>query len=305
MKYFLIKLSVFLSIPFCYLGINSAINYYFICTNQSIPIEGKRVLIAGGSGPQKSLNPKYFNDAQNISQPTEHYILTFWKLKRIFNTYNPDTLILGFGPYNIAEFNDFKFSANEWSGELFKRSYLIENFSEIDKKIPVDYSAFYKTIIKQVAFYPQKSHVKFIGEYSNDTSSDVSTWKAAIKRHYFSNEKKLGFSNVEINYLDSIKNLCNSKQIKLVLVGSPVHKNYLENIPKPIWDKYLELLESYKKKCLVIDKTSNIYPDSLFLDATHLNEFGATRFTNEVISEIRKARKRASDNFNACIDAIN
>lgn len=292
MKYFIFKILGFLAIPLCYLCINSIINYYFICTNQSILIEDKSVLIAGGSSPQKSLNPKYFGDAQNIAQPAEPYILTFWKLKRIFNTYTPDTLILGFGPYNIAKFNDFKFSTNEWSGELFKRSYLIENFNEIDNRIPVDYSIFYKTVIKQIAFYPQRNHIKFIGEYSNNTESDISSWKAAIKRHYFLNKKELGFSNIAISYLDSIKNLCNSKQIKLVLVSSPVHKNYLENIPKPIWDKYLELIKSYKKKHLVIDKTSTKYPDSLFLDATHLNEYGATRFTNEIIKEINNTDKK-------------
>lgn len=297
MKHFILKASFFFAILLYYVAINSAINYYFIHTNFSIPMQGKGTLIAGGSGPQKSLNPRYFDDAQNIAQPAEPYVLTFWKLKKIVKIHSPDTLILGFGPYNISEFNDFKFSTNEWSGEMFKRSYLIEEFNNIDDKIPVDYSIFYKTVLKQVAFYPQANHVKFIGGYSNSVGSNVTTWKDAINRHYFRDKKELGFSDVAISYLDSIKNLCRSKQIRLILVSSPVHKNYFESIPESIWNKYTALRRNHEKEYLVIDRTREIYPDSLFLDATHLNKYGATRFTTDVVREVRKAqiRRKVSD----------
>jgi hypothetical protein len=263
---------------------------YFIYTNQSIPVLGKGILIAGDSHTQTSLNPKYFSKAENISQPAEPYVLTFWKLKRILNTHNPDTLILGFAPHNISQFNDLKFSHHKWSGEMFRRSYTIENYKEIENRVSVDYSTFYRTLIKQIAFYPKRDHIHFLGEYENDTVRNSSDWKSAINRHYYFNEKELSFSDVAINYLDSISTLCNSKRITLVLVSNPVHKNYQAGIPESIWLKYSELQKNYETEFLVIDKTNEIYPDSLFLNSDHLNEDGATRFTNEVIDRLNEVR---------------
>ncbi len=63
-----------------------------------------------------------------------------------------------------------------------------------------------------------------------------------------------------------------------------VHKNYLDNIPNQIFTEYSSLGRVYKKEHVVIDKTKDIYNDSLFLNSDHLNEYGATKFTNEVMN---------------------
>lgn len=286
MKLFLRKISIFLVLPFIYFGANMLTNY-FIYSNQSVSIKQTRVLIAGDSHPQKSLNPKYFNDAQNIAQEAEPYILTYWKLKHIFKSYTPDTLIIGFAPHNISQFNDLKFSNRKWSSEMFRRCYPIQEFSKISNTVDVDYKIFFKTLWKQTAFYPKIHHTNYIGSYSNTKNNNINDWKKVINRHYYQNGIELSFSQLSIDYLDSIINLTNLKNIKLILVNHPVHKNYLNNIPESILQKHMELSHKYAEKYVVFDKATAIYPDSLYLNSDHLNADGAKRFTEELIKYLK------------------
>ena len=56
--------------------------------------------------------------------------------------------------------------------------------------------------------------------------------------------------------------------------------------------KFDELIEVYSDEYLVFDKTRSYYPDSLYLNADHLNESGAKRFTLEFIDYLKKIRER-------------
>jgi hypothetical protein len=286
MQKFLSKVIIFMMFPILYFGANMMINYLFY-TNQPIPVIKTNILIAGDSHPQKSLNPEYFNNAQNISQPAEPYVLTYWKLKNIFHSYIPDTLIIGFAPHNISEFNDLKFSNENWSSEMFKRSYPIEQFDKISNKIPIDFTTFYKTLWKQTAFYPKKNHINYIGSYSNSKKNDISDSLTSVQRHYYLNGIELGVSELAVNYLDSIVELCDSRKIELIIVSNPVHKQYLKKIPVKIMEKYIELTKKYNVNYTVFDKTTDRYPDSLFLNSDHLNEKGAKKFTEELIEYLK------------------
>ena len=287
MKRFLVKVIVFSSFPLLYFGGNMMINY-FIYNNQSVKLNNTSILIVGDSHPQKAINPKYFKDAQNISQPAEPLILSYWKLKKIFNSYTPDTLIIGIAPHNISQFNDLKFSNAKWSTEMFRRSYPIEEFNDISSNINIDYIGFLKVLWKQTAFYPRKNHINYIGNYSNSSNSNISDWESAINRHYYQDEIQLGVSQVAVNYLDSIVDLTNSKKITLIMVSHPVHERYLENIPISIMEKFEKLTEKYNASNIIFDKTRDHYPDSLYLNQDHLNEMGAKKFTEELIDHVKK-----------------
>lgn len=264
-----------------------------IFTSQSVNIDNTRILIAGDSHTQKSLNPDFFENAQNISQGAEPYVLTYWKLSHIFKYYKPDTLILGFAPHNISQFNDYKFSSRKWSQEMFKRSYPIESFKDVENIIPINYFDFYITLWRQTAFSPKRKHVNYLGKYSNNKINDVSDWQSTIKRHYSWNDKVLGVSEVSVSYLDSIIKISQQQEIIVILTSSPVYNKYFDKIPRSIMKKFNSLKEQYENQVIIFDKTQEIsYPDSLFLDADHLNLDGATRFSNELIIHLNnKAQK--------------
>lgn len=260
---------------------------YSIYTGPSKAIPKSNILIAGDSHPQRSLNPKYFHDAQNISQSAEPYVLTYWKLKKIVQSISPDTLIIGLAPHNISQFNDLKFSEQLWASEMFSRSYPIEEFSDISDKIDVDFPTYYKVLWKQTAFYPKRNHNPFVGRYENVEGSYITDIDDAVKRHYYLNGEALGVSDLAIEYLDSIVSLAKAKDITLIMVSNPVHEQYLNKIPDPIMQKFDALIERYSDQHLVFDKTRSPYPDTLYLNADHLNESGAKRFTLEFIDYLK------------------
>ncbi|WP_407557770.1 hypothetical protein [Winogradskyella sp. 4-2091] len=287
MKKFIKSLIIFLAIPSIYFGANMLINR-FIYVNEELPMTYKNVLIAGDSHPQLSINENYFSNAQNISQTAEPYVLTFWKLKKILNTIKTDTLILGFAPHNISQFNDFKFTRQPWVNEMMKRAYPIIEF---DTPL-VDYSIYRQVLWKQTAFYPKQNHIIYLSKFSNEsTSTNFSKWKKTVKTHYFDGRKELQVSEISKNYLDSIVDLCQVKNISLVLTSHPLHKKYINEIPIDIMEEYLRLNIKYSKSHIVFDRTTDHYPDSLFFNIDHLNGVGAKKFTKELISHLNTIAK--------------
>lgn len=291
MKRFIYRSCFFVLIPLVFFGVNMGVNY-FMYTGPSKAIPKSNILIVGDSHPQHSLNPKYFHDAQNISQSAEPYVLTYWKLKKIVQFSIPDTLIVGLAPHNISQFNDLKFSNQLWASEMFSRSYPIEEFSDISDKISVDLPTYYKVLWKQTAFYPKGNHIPYVGGYKNVEESHITDIEDAVKRHYYLKGESLGVSDLALEYLDSIVSLAKAKDITLIMVSNPVHEQYLNKIPDPIMQKFDELIEVYSDEHLVFDKTRSNYPDSLYLNADHLNESGAKRFTLEFIDYLKTIQEK-------------
>lgn len=275
-----------------YFTINGIFNHYAYST-RNVELNKSRILIIGDSHTRKSLNPDLFDSAKNISQEAEPYVLSYWKIKKIFKKFKPDSLLIGFAPHNISGFNDFKFSDEAWSAEMFKRSYPIGNFKAIEDKVKVDYLSFYKIYWKQIGFYPKRNHNYFIGRYANSNFSNVSNWKKVIKRHYYLNNKELGTSELAISYLDSIIKICKENQVTPILVSSPLNKLYYRKIPVKALKNYNELKNKLiLENIFVIDKSGEAYPDSLFYDSDHLNAKGAERFTKEIINLLGKNSKK-------------
>jgi hypothetical protein len=297
MSNFIKNIIIFSIFPIIFFTINYGINSY-ICFHQSLPIKKVQILIAGDSHTQYGINPSVIGDAQNISQSAEPYIITFWKLKKIFKSHKPNILILGFSPHNISEFNDFKFSKPKWSYEMFKRSYTIEQFNDINNKIPIDYLTFYKVLWKQCCLLPKTNHIYYIGNYVESYNSNISDWKSAIKRHYYFNDKELSVSETAVNYLDSIVILCKKENVSLILAGPPVSENYYKHIPQSIKKEYHLLYNKYKHFLTKINDTETNYPDSLFLDSDHLNSYGANRFSKEILNKINLSRNKARTHNN-------
>ena len=127
--------------------------------------------------------------------------------------------------------------------------------------------------------------------YENVEKSHITDIDDAVKRHYYLKGEALGVSDLAIEYLDSIVSLAKAKDITLIMVSNPVHEQYLNKIPDPIMQKFDALIERYSDQHLVFDKTRSPYPDTLYLNADHLNESGAKRFTLEFIDYLKTIRE--------------
>lgn len=267
------------------------INYFIYSNPNAVDLENTSILITGDSHPRSSIIPKYFDNAKNISRDAEPFVITYWKLKKIIKSNALDTIIIGFAPHNISKFNDLKFSKGIKAERMFKESYPFQQLNDISSVINIDYITFYKTLWKQTGFYPRRNHIILDDGLSNSGNKgriNLSNFEERINSHYYHNGAQLGVSQTNVNYLDSIINLTNSNKIKLIIVSPPVHSQYQNKIPFPILEKYDELIEKYNDSHIIFDKTGQSYPDSLLMDADHLNQIGAKRFTTELIEYVKE-----------------
>ena len=286
MSGFIKKTLLFIVPLLAYCLINGLINT-FIFSKQKLVL-GASTLIVGDSHAKYGINPALFHSARNIAQPAEPIVLTFWKLKYVIKTNKIDTLILSFSPNTLSGLMDLKFSKKRWSHEIFRRSYFIGEFNQIENDVEVDYFDYYTILLKNTCFYPKPNHLSFVGSFSPRYGSNLKDTIDAVERHFFFDGNATGISETSIHYLDSIVDLAALNNICLVLVGHPVHTNYYKNIPVmnlEAYEKTKSLLD--KKGIRIIDKTTRFYPDSLFYNSDHLNNAGATIFTQQIITELK------------------
>jgi len=285
MKRFIKKISIFIFILTAYFLVNTVLNYA-IFNKIKPPIKNSDIFIMGDSHPFKAIDPSMFRSATNLAMLMEPYILTFWKLEYLVNNAKPDTILLGFGHQNISAFNDKKFIEEKWVGEMFKRSYLIGKVINIG--LDVDFKVYLKVFYKKMLIYPHSDHFNFIDTYSNTDSNQIDDIIPAIKRHFYNEDNQpIGISPVQIQYLDSILNLCRRKNIKIFLISSPVHHEYFSLIPesmKQIFNK--KKSEIMSNGFDVIDMSESVFDDDCFQNADHLNSKGAKKFTNDIKSII-------------------
>ena len=87
----------------------------------NLPLSESKTLIIGDSHTQKGLNPKLFDDAINLSQSAEPMVISYWKLKFVFDAIQPNTVIIGFGRHKISSNQDRVFYDKRTSHEFFRR----------------------------------------------------------------------------------------------------------------------------------------------------------------------------------------
>lgn len=286
MKKFFKNISFFLLGLIIIFVINFSVNYLII-KNSEIKIKSSGMLIIGDSHTRRSINPILLNNAQNISQNAEPYIITYWKLKSLVNKVDPDTVLIGFAPHNISDFNDLKFSEKTWMSEMFERIYLIQEFKSLNN-ITIDYNSYYTFLFKRYCLFPRLNHIHFLGGYTNSNKSDISNNKKTIERHFHFNNRSSNISQLSINYLDSIIDLCILNNIVPILINTPVHTSYKENIPEKIQIEFnLEKEKKKKNNITIIESNSKEYRDSLFFNSDHLNNYGSEIFTKKLIERFK------------------
>jgi hypothetical protein len=287
MKKFLKNISFFLVGLIAIFIFNIGVNYLII-KNSDIKLNTSEILIIGDSHPMRSVNPSLFKNAQNICQSAEPYVITYWKLKAVINEIKPDTVLIGFAPHNISDFNDLKFSDKKWSHEMFERSYLIQDFRSLPD-ISIDYNSYYTFLFKKFCLFPRMNHNYYIGGYTSSNKSNISNVNSTIKRHFCFNDKPSNVSQTSIIYLDSIINLCISNNIIPILINTPVHSTYKTKIPDNIQKQFIIEMKKWGNKGIkIINNNSTLCPDTYFFNSDHLNSFGSSYFTPILIQLIRE-----------------
>ena len=84
----------------------------------------------------------------------------------------------------------------------------------------------------------------------------------------------------QYQFLDRIIQHCRKYELELMLVGTPLHRSYLEQISQSGWENYsayLRQCESLHPHVQYLAYEEVDWPDSLFRDADHLNSLGGRK----------------------------
>ncbi|MCX6279514.1 MAG: hypothetical protein NT004_15665 [Bacteroidetes bacterium] len=131
----------------------------------------------------------------------------------------------------------------------------------------------------------------FLGNYeayhTNVKLSAQSVGKR-VNTHFFQHGKMDEFSSLNVFYLTKVAELCKERKINLILLNTPMHKYYIENVPDKFKDKFYSLIKSKKLNLIEFEKLK--LDDRCFLpDGDHVNEEGARLTTLFLVNVLKPA----------------
>ncbi|MEP6711607.1 MAG: hypothetical protein ABJA37_04280 [Ferruginibacter sp.] len=254
------------------------------------------IMVCGDSHTESAVNDEILQHSINISHSSEPYFYTYNVIKTLINN-NPriNTIIMGYsfhslsGSYDVAIFKEefTKTMYPDYLPILDARSIstlVSKNIYGISRSIPnVLKNMFYSILNKpsNVASYP------FIGHYYKSRNSNIndSTINKAIMRHYYKKDSaECEFSAIQEEYLKQIIQFCNNRNIKLILLSTPVSKGYYDKIPIKFVNNYYLKASEFKQQANLLDLHDLKLSKECYGDGDHINEYGAKILTTKLDS---------------------
>lgn len=308
MKKFIIKIILIL-IPVVTFGMTLELLARDIPTSYSAKDQNLRkkkekieVLVLGSSHANFGINPEYFGrEAFNVSNTSQGLYQDY----KVLLKYLPECKNLKMVIVPISYFtlqSDLAMSPEAWRCSYYSVYMGVQANPSSPRFDLKNYSALFLWdgplgVIKGI----RKTNNLNINEYGYQPPAITKTRvqeiindKAGKERVDYHNKimnRELLASNVMA--LNEIAKELNSRNIKMVIVTTPVYKTYYENVSKENYDVMTNAIVVIEKKYPVksfIYFQDNRFEISDFMDNDHLNEDGARKFSyilkDEVIDEI-------------------
>jgi hypothetical protein len=286
MKNFIKKITIFflillllIIVPFVFLNI-----YHSLFFNEFKLSKNISTLFVGDSQIQTAINDELIKNSINIATSAESYYYSYYKLQKYLSQ-NPQIkrIYLGFSYHSLSNsYDDLiygKQSGYISSGQFFN--------------LPIEER--FKCLIwnaKTLLFYLKKifraeiarifsNHGVGYSNYFINTSASIKSIYKKLNSQFYTNGKVNDFSTVNLDYLDRIVSLCKAKKVDLVLLTTPLHSYFRDNVPDIYHHKYDEIINLYKLK--LIDLSSIPLTDDDFIpDGVHVSQKGAVITTEEI-----------------------
>ena len=200
--------------------------------------------------------------------------------------------------YIIIPISHFTLLAGELSSKerrLYYRFFNIENYSQSIVKNHLIFNESFRELVHGVFFTHKKHHSEYITKlgWKPEKKGYVKDMKEIIDRINSMERNANDNINIERNlkYLDSIISLGSKRNIGIVLLTPPYHKDYKE-LRNESYHKFIALTLKQKQdsnnKILYINGDSLlINKDVYYKNADHLNTNGAKIFTKKLDSILK------------------
>ncbi len=255
----------------------------------------KTILVTGDSYPECALNDSILSEAVNLSSSADTYIYSYVKIRK-FILHNPQirTVILGFSDHNLQSSDDSFFkNASPGIAKFIKYYYLMEgeefctvlkaNYNIVFKSLG---SCYLKTAFLAFTSFNGISYERlFLGGYRRLSVNKVAELLSEIKNPTNGNHETIGYSQVQIQFLNKIMQHCKEKNIRLILLNVPVHPEFQKKMKneRTFFDQFCR---QHKLVGYLWDYADYSLPDSCYADPEHLNYRGAEHFSEMIRKEM-------------------
>lgn len=262
--------------------------------------ENVDTIILGDSHTETALDPDVIPNSINISLSSEHYFYTYYKIRYLLNAcHNIEHVIVGFSYHNLGKRDDIYLFADSPGSRvdiMYERYFLIVGHNGIKKLM--SFSKVYwakllkykfgmsfqwdpvflaKALLEELTY----TDYAFIGRFYKSKKSHVNSEiisKTIQKHYYVADSKPQNFSETAISYFKRIVKLCTTRGIQLVIINTPLHPDYKNQIPENFLLKYTQVLSQLLKtfpEVQYLDYSELKMPISYYGDADHVNYYGA------------------------------
>lgn len=247
-----------------------------------------KTLILGHSHPECSIDDSIVQNTINLSQSGESYFYTYYKARKIIST-NPQirTVVIEF-TNNVFKIQD------DWT---YNDDYLLFKYCSYSQLIPFDEKVYllYKNPFGYLDAYIRSVKSKYMLLYSDKKEffkklcwggylplirnqvPNIEKPQNRVPKSIANPEIKVGLLS-KINYLRMIVEFCKSRNVKVILLRSPLHPYY-----KRINEAEMNYLLCHDFKDIPFWDYSN-YPlrQHEYGDLEHLNKEGAKVFSKTI-----------------------
>ncbi len=288
MRAFISRILVFLGLVLLLMGGNFMFNRMQL--KRAPLLTDTEVLVIGDSRLMTGINPALIPHCKNTAQNSESYIISYYKLKYLLaHNSGIKQVILSFSYPSFSAYLDGIFKGDVATADVLNRIYPIMGIADFHG-VDLDVYKYYQVWFKNMMVYPHTNHHKYMGGFVKlQPGIQRANLDGTIMRHYFDKDtNNIGISKIAHQYLDSIVDLTKQKNVELILVNVPLHKDYLKRIPENFVEYYDGVkLELEAKHIKVLDYGHMIIEDKYFKDYNHLDEEGANLVTELIKADFR------------------
>ena len=302
MKRFIKRILVFLVILILFFGI--IITFIFVKINEGHNFKIDKnfdKLILGHSHSEGALNDSLIEGVKNLSSGGEFYFYTFLKVKKIVKENRQiKTVFLEFTNNQIALDMEAWAVSEEYNLNNLPKYTPVMNFANYKYIVSKDPKSFLKA--STVTF---KNNLKFVlknkrnfiihGRWGGFLPSKECFTDSLLnsqqmqKKSAITNEKT---TSVNLNFVIKIIEFCNNNGVKVCLIRSPQHKEYLGRRNEK---QFQEIINSKFSDVLFFDFNDFSLSNDDYRDLEHLNYKGAKKFSLFFDSLLKKGLIQSSN----------
>lgn len=296
-QFFVKKTLIFIGVPFLlFIFFLVALLYVNVSLFNRYKVDNHvTTAFIGDSHIEVSADDKIIKNSINLSQSSELYIYSYYKIKGLLKS-NPSIkkIYLGFSYHNLSSYYYNVVFGKSGKSVSIRYFYILPHLEQLDHLQRNNYqlSAYLKSVVTTGTknIIAGKHGYSFLGQYENPMVNSTAIPKSMDKRirfQYYSNGKLDHFSDENIYYLKQIINFCKTNKIDLVLLNTPLHPYYKERIPKTYITKYKAFIAENQLK--TVDLENLELPDDCFMpDGDHVSQKGSTIVSNYLDTEIQQ-----------------